>query len=145
MRHETPDGGTPELDALDDALVRAGETTRPPCRWRPKLIGALTALAVAVVAAAASYGGASYAYSSSAAHTDDRIAVLEGDLSQRRASALAANANRDAQIAQLKRLVCILADHAQPRDDQVAQVRAEFACTGGPYPEPPLPTVTPTR
>lgn len=140
MRDSVPDPNV-DLDRIDDALVRAG---RLPAgreqRLRPAAAAVLFALAVVAVVVIAGYVSASvggeHAYRRSSAHTDVRIATLESDLAERRAESRRQNVQRDQQIGELRRLVCILADHVQPRDEQVRQVRARYGCTGGPYPEP---------
>ncbi len=109
----------------------------------------LFAAAVLVLAFTAAYTGGMYGYRAGAEHTDQTLSVLVKDLDQRRAAAQQANASRDQQLAELRRLVCILADHAQPRDQQVDDVRARYGCNGGPYPVPgpsgpyPVPGATP--
>jgi hypothetical protein len=132
MRHSRPDEPTPALDALDDALVRAGQSARPAGRWRRLLAAVVFALAVVVVSGVTSYAGASYAYQRSEVHTDSRIAVLESDLSQRRAANAAANAERDDQIAELRAVLCVTLDHLTPRDADVERLRARYQCIGRP-------------
>jgi hypothetical protein len=134
---------TEAFRVLDEQLVRAGARMRAQSRvsdrwdsaWRRHVVSIGFALSVVIIAAAASYAGGRLAYEQSAAHTDARIAVLEGDLSQRRAASMAANrirdaqaAQRDAQIAELRRLVCAFADHAQPQDADIQQIRAQYHC-----------------
>lgn len=67
-----------------------------------------------------------------------RIAALErdfaADLDERRRERDAEVAGQDAKLAQLRRDVCTLADRAQPRDDEVQQMRRRYGCTGGPEP-----------
>lgn len=75
------------------------------------------------------------------AATSRRLAALERDLEQRRAVNTKSNTERDRQIAELRRLVCVFADHSEPRDDQVEAVRIQYGCDGGPYPVLPVPGV----
>jgi hypothetical protein len=140
MRDSVPDPNI-DLDRIDDALVRAGELPAGgEQRLRPAVIAVLFALAVVAVVVIAGYVSASvggeHAYNRSSRHTDERIATLESDLAERRAANQRQNVQRDQQIGELRRLVCVFADHAQPRDEQVRQVRAKYGCNGGPYPEP---------
>jgi hypothetical protein len=86
------------------------------------------------------------AYQRSETHTDRRIAVLEGDLAQRRKANAEANAARDARTAELLALVCQLLDHAQPRDAGIEASRAKYRCTGNPPLAPtPGPSSAPPR
>lgn len=63
-----------------------------------------------------------------------RIATLErefaADLDERRRERDAEVAGQNAKLAQLRRDVCTLADRAQPRDDEVLQMRRRYGCTG---------------
>lgn len=140
MRDETP-LPEPEETAfvhLDQALTRAAAGTEDDCLPDPNaptasktvLLSVIFGLAVLLLAAVIGYTSSVFAVDRAEAHTDDRIAVLEKDLQQRRAVAAAQNANRDAQIAELRRLVCVLADHSQPRDASVQEVRARYGCDG---------------
>lgn len=153
MRPETPppDDDQPDdaFTELDEALTRAGETTSagdghdPPGRNRTVLLSAIFAAAVMLLSAVIGYAASMVAVDRAAEHTDSRVAVLEGDLQQRREAAAQQNAGRDAQIAELRRLVCVFADHSQPRDKAVEQIRANYGCdnpspaaTPGPSPSP---------
>jgi hypothetical protein len=143
MRQASPDGPDNEPDAftdLDQALKHAErvdfDSPLPPQRrnWIPTV---MLAAAIVVLSAAIAYGSAFFAVDRAAVHTDQRVAVLESDLRQRRATAADQNAARDRQIAELRRLVCLFADHAQPRDGDVEMVRAKYACaTPTPTPGP---------
>lgn len=149
MRDPVPDP-TADLDRIDDALVRAaGLPGDREQRLRPAVIGALFAAALVVIVVIAGYVsaglGGERAYARSSAHTDQRIGTLESELAQRRATILQGDTLRDQQIAELRRLVCVFADHVQPRDDQVAQVRLRYGCTGGPYPMPSPSVVVSSR
>lgn len=142
MRRPKPEPvPTDDLDRIDDALARAGELPAArEQRFRPAAVSALFALALVVIVVVAGYVSASvggeHAYSRSSAHTDERIAALESDLAERRAANQRQNAQRDQQIGELRRLVCVFADHAQPRDVQVQEIRGRYGCNGGPYPQP---------
>jgi hypothetical protein len=92
--------------------------------------------AIVLLAFVSAYAGGTFGYRASAQHTDRTLGVLVKDLDQRREAAQQANARRDAQLGELRRLVCVLADHAQPRDQQVQEARARYGCNGGPYPDP---------
>jgi hypothetical protein len=147
MRHANPDPDDDAFTDLDQALTRAEEiTTNDPLASSPRrtlLLSTMFALAVVLLAAVISYTAAVIAVYRAERHTDERVAVLERDLQQRRAAAAEQNANRDAQIAELRRLVCLFADHAQPRDAAVEDVRARYGCTGVASPTPsPSRTVT---
>lgn len=129
----------PESDAfteLDQALNRAGEITEvdecappPSTTRRTVLLTTLFAVAVMLLSSVIAYTSAVIAVHRAEQHTDERVAVLERDLQQRRAAAAQQNANRDRQIGELRRLVCLFADHAQPRDAAVEEVRAAYGCT----------------
>lgn len=133
MRHATPDDETDQLHPV--ATDQPGLILHRPLR-KLRQVAIVYALLPLLCAAVGAWIATQVAYGRAERHTDARIATLEQDLAQRRAANQQSNAERDRQIAELRRLVCILADHAQPRDDQVEQVRATYGCTGGPYPEP---------
>ncbi|MGI5247758.1 hypothetical protein [Dactylosporangium sp. CA-139066] len=136
MRHATPDDETERLHPL--ATDQPGLILhRPVAKWRQ--IAIMYALLPLLCAGVGAWIATQVAYARAEAHTDRRIAALERDLAERRAANTSANAERDRQIAELRRLVCIFADHAQPRDAQVEEVRARYGCTGGPYPVPQSP------
>lgn len=134
---------------LEHALDRAGDSNpddgedlagSSAGRGRTLLLSLVFAAAVLLLSAVIGYTSSVLAVARAEKHTDARVGVLESDLQQRRAAAAEQNANRDSQIAQLRRLVCVFADHAQPRDEDVEEVRAAYGCTATPSPSP-----TPTR
>jgi hypothetical protein len=131
---------------IDNALTRAeeaaaeAEAIRPAPR-RTALLTVLFAFGVILLAGVIAYTSAVIAVDRAGQHTDERIGVLERDLQQRREAAAAQNAARDAQLAEFRRLLCLFADHAQPRDAAVESVRAQYGCTGG----TPIPTASPSR
>lgn len=130
MRHGTPDGNdTARLHPV--ATDQPGLVLHRPLQ-KLRQIAVVYALLPLLCAAL----GGFVAVKIGEANTDRRLGTLERDLADRRAANQKSNAERDRQIAELRRLVCTFADHAQPRDDQVEQVRATYGCTGGPYPEP---------
>lgn len=94
------------------------------------------ALAIVICSATGSYVATVIAHERGSAHTDRRIARLETDLGQRRAAAAEANARRDQQIAETRRVVCVVFNRLQPRDAEVERVRAEFKCDQQPDPQP---------
>lgn len=150
MRSDVPpeDDDCPPPDAAFDSLERAFDRAEtgpePPARTdrrRDWATAVVFAVAVAVLAAASAYASALFAVDRAAKHTDQRVAVLESDLQQRREAAASQNANRDAQIAELRRLVCTFADHSQPRDESVEDIRRTYQCIPAPTPAPiPSPT-----
>lgn len=144
MRHAVPPSDDHAFTEIDQVLSRAGEVTSPdedemppaPARRRTVLLSLGFALAVLLLSGVIGYTSAFFAVDRSAEHTDGRVGVLEKDLQQRRSAAAEQNANRDAQIAELRRLVCVFADHSQPRDQGVEEIRAKYGCTGAPAPSP---------
>jgi hypothetical protein len=138
VRHATPDGETERLHPV--ATDQPGLILHRPLQ-KLRQIAIVYALLPLLCAAL----GAWVAYRLTEASTDRRIAALEQDLAQRRAARAEQDAARDRQLGELRLLVCIFADHSQPRDDQVEAVRARYGCTGGPYPEPQSPPATPGR
>jgi hypothetical protein len=107
----------------------------PPPRvpsWQAFLVGFLLAALVGVVGAVAVYVALSRAND----HTDHRLATLEADRVERRKAADEANARRDSQIAETRRLVCTVVNRIQPRDVEVERIRAEFKCDQQPDPAP---------
>jgi hypothetical protein len=152
VRHAIPDDETEQLHPV--ATDQPGLILHRPLR-KLRQIAVVYALLPLLCAGIGAWIATQVAYTRAEAHTDRRIETLERDLAERRAANQQGNAERDRQIAELRRLVCIFADHAQPRDEQVEQVRATYGCTGGPYPVPststppgsgggPAPTVTRT-
>lgn len=148
MRDAMPPSGDDEpspFTEIDQAFDRASNAAAedeciPPETTAPRtvLLSATFALAVLLLAAVIGYTSSLFAVGRAAEHTDERVAVLENDLRQRRATAAEQNANRDKQIAELRKLVCVLADHAQPRDAAVQEVRVQYNCV--PPPVSPSPT-----
>lgn len=144
MRHAVPPSDDHAFTEIDQALSRAGEVTSPdedempaaPTRRRIVLLSLGFALAVLLLSGVIGYTSAFFAVRRSAEHTDERVGVLETDLQQRRSAAAAQNAARDEQIAELRRLVCVFADHSQPRDQSVEEIRTKYGCTGAPAPNP---------
>lgn len=136
------DDPTRELAAV---RVPAGEQVavlRP--RTLPRLV-MVFGLAV-LLAALSAYGGAWMAYQHANRHTDQRIATLEADLQQRRTARAQLDAQQRAQLEQLRRDACVLADRVQPRDQTVEDLRARWGCTTDPTPAPsgvPPPTSRP--
>lgn len=110
--------------------------TAPPKRapsWQAFLVGFLLAAMLGIVAAVSVY----VALSRANAHTDRRLATLEADRAERRTAADQANARRDQQIAETRRLVCTVVNRIQPRDTEVERIRVEFRCDQQPEPSPP--------
>ncbi|GAA2636988.1 hypothetical protein GCM10010399_82660 [Dactylosporangium fulvum] len=142
MRHATPDDNTEKLHPV--ATDQPGLILHNPYR-KLRQIAVVYALLPLLCAGVGGWIATQIAYTRAADHTDARIEALERDLSERRTTNQQANAERDRQIAELRRLVCILADHAQPRDGQIEQVRGTYGCTGGPYPVPSVSTAPPAR
>ncbi len=148
MRHSVPDptDSNNAFSELDQALSRAAATNADddfvapvvdPDRPRALLLSTVFGAAVLMLAAVVGYTSSLFAVDRAAAHTDTRVAVLESDLQQRRSAAATQNASRDAQIAELRRLVCLFADHSQPRDDVVQEVRIRYGCVlPSPSPSP---------
>lgn len=129
------------LDRADERYIADHEHPAPPAPVaRTALLTLLFAAAVLLLAGVIGYTSSKVAVTRAERHTDARVEVLEKDLQQRREAAAEANANRDAQISELRRLVCVFADHATPRDRDVQQVRARYSCD---TPFPPLPSVSP--
>lgn len=142
MRHAVPNEPEEAFDELDQALDHAEGVTEEavtpvgPSPRRTALLSLSFAAAIVVLAAVIAYFSSAIAVNRAEQHTDDRVAVLESDLQARRSAAAEQNANRDAQIAELRRLVCLFADHATPRDQDVEDVRRRYGCTGVPNPTP---------
>lgn len=132
MRHATPDD-TEQLHPV--ATDQPGLVLHRPLR-KLRQIAVVYALLPLVCAAVGAWIATQIAYDRAERHTDGRIAALERDLADRRAANQASNADRDRQLAELRRLICVFADHSTPRDDQVEEVRTRYGCTGGPYPVP---------
>lgn len=152
MRQAVPPSDDSPFTELDEALTRASEVTAPDGddlqpESTPRRIITLSlafALAVLLLSGVIGYTSAFVAVQRSTDHTDERFGVLESDLQQRRSAAAeqnasrdAQNASRDAQLAELRRLVCVFADHAQPRDQSVEDIRTSYGCTTTPFPTPP--------
>lgn len=138
MRHSAP-GPEDAFTELDQALTRATEVDAEPVtthRPRNLLLSMVFGMSVLLLSSVIGYTAAVFAVNRAEAHTDQRVAVLERDLQQRRATAAAQNEARDQQIAELRRLVCLFADHSQPRDPAVEDVRRRYNCTGSPSPTP---------
>jgi hypothetical protein len=135
MRHGTPDGDDTEvlhpLATDEPGLI----LRRPVAKWRQiAIIYALLPLLCAAL-------GGFVAVKVADASTDRRLATLEQDLAERRKVRAEQDAARDARTRDLLALVCVLLDHAQPRDADVEARRRQFGCDGGPYPQPsPIPT-----
>ncbi len=150
MRQSVPPDPSDSRNAfseLDQALSRAAANADDECephseepdRARTLLLSTVFAAAVLLLAAVIGYTSSLFAVDRAAEHTDARVAVLESDLQQRRSAAATQNANRDQQIAELRRLVCLFADHSQPRDDLVQDVRVRYGCVLA----TPTPSVSP--
>ncbi len=146
MSNASPEPRKDAFDELDSALSRAGDVAGeddecvPPAGTtrRNVLLSTLFGMAVILLAAVVGYTSSVVAVNRAAKHTDNRVAVLERDLQQRRSAAAEQNANRDAQIGELRRLVCVFADHAQPRDRTIEEIRSRYDCVL------PTPSVSPT-
>lgn len=138
-----PDPSGSAFSELESALDRAEASSDDECipgpdtpnRHRTALLSLLFTAAVLLLAGVIGYTSAFVAVERAGEHTDARVAVLESDLQQRRGTAATQNANRDAQIAELRRLVCVFADHSEPRDGTVEEIRARYGC-GAPSPSP---------
>lgn len=70
---------------------------------------------------------------------DRRVAAIEQYQNERRdvrdQEKQDADAEREAtaaRVERLKQIVCVFADRAQPRDEDVQRIRQEFGCTGEP-------------
>lgn len=88
--------------------------------------------------------GTFIAYELGNQRTDARLAALEEDLEQRRAASAAANAERDARLAQTRRDLCVVIDRVQPRDAAVEGVRRRYGCAPVPPGSSPAPSVSPS-
>lgn len=128
---------------LDEALTRAAEDAAGGAErrdltggHRTVLLSLVFGLAVLLLSSVIGYAASAIAVTRAEKHTDRRVEVLEKDLQQRREANAAQNAARDGQIAELRLLVCLFADHAQPRDAAVEQVRRRYGCVGVPTPTP---------
>lgn len=117
--------------------------TRP--RRAVQLTAVAYALAIVICSAVGSYVATVVAHERGSAHTDERIAALERDLTVRRAAAAEANARRDQQLRETERVVCVVFNRLEPRDVEVQAVRVRFRCDQQPQPSvdpsagPPLP------
>ncbi len=123
----------------DNALTStAGKLTppagTPPVRVTPSWQAVAVGLALAVLLGVVAGVTAFVAQSRANQHTDQRIERLEADLTERRRVAAEANARRDQQIAETQRVVCVVFNRLQPRDDEVQRVRAQFTCDALPEP-----------
>jgi hypothetical protein len=102
------------------------------------------AIAIVFCSAMGSYIATVVAHERGSAHTDERIARLEGDLAVRRAAAAEANARRDQQLAEVGRLVCAVVNRVQPRDAEVERIRVQYRCDQQPQPSgSPAPSAAP--
>ncbi len=121
-RTSTEDQLTPPFDPA--RLVRVTPS------WQAILVGFLLAMMLGVVAGVTAY----VAQNRANEHTDRRLAELERDRAERRRAADAANARRDQQIAETVRIVCVVMNRIEPRDDEVQRYRAQFHCDSQPQP-----------
>ncbi len=110
-------------EQLTPADVDPPKTMHVPT-WRAVVVAVILAVALGVVAGTTAFVAQSKANS----FTDRRLAALERDLNERRKLASEANARRDQQIAETRRLVCTVVNRLQPRDDEVERIRREFKC-----------------
>jgi hypothetical protein len=137
VRHATPDGDTERLHAV--ATDQPGLVLRRPLQ-KLRQVAIVYALLPLVAAGLGAWIATQIAYARSEAHTDRRIAALEDDLAERRRVRAEQDAARDAQSREVYALLCLLLDHAQPRDAAVEAKRAKYGCAGGvPSPGPQSP------
>lgn len=143
MRHSTPDDADDTEPLHPVATDQPGLILHQP-RRKLRQIAIIYALLPLVSAGVGAWIATQVAYARSEAHTDSRIAALEQDLSERRRVRAEQDAARDAQTRQLLNLLCVLLDHAQPRDDAVEALRTRYGCAGGvPSPGPQSPPPSP--
>ncbi|MEU7590620.1 hypothetical protein AB0A95_30560 [Micromonospora sp. NPDC049230] len=130
------DGAAPPHPVLTD---EPGLVLRHPRRQLAKIL-----ILYAVLPLVCSVAGAVIAYQLSNVVTERRVAALEEYLAQRRETNLAADGERDKQLEQTRRDLCVVVDRVRPRDAEVEDMRRRYGCTGGPTAAPGPPSPTPS-
>ena len=130
------DGTLPPHPVLTD---EPGLVLTHPRRQLAKIL-----ILYAVLPLVCSVAGAVVAYQLSNVVTERRVAALEEYLAQRREMNTAADGERDKQLEQTRRDLCVVVDRVQPRDAAVEDMRRRYGCTGGPTVAPASPSPTPS-
>jgi hypothetical protein len=114
----------------------------PPLLHQERVVSQLTRrfwtmlfllLATMVLTNVAAYlAGHAYAAGSEDTQSRQRIAALEADLNEQRASRPVPDTKGAAALAQLRRDACVLAARIQSRDAALQDIRDRYGCPGSP-------------